>query len=148
MANLNVKFFTEDSDEEEEERVPSLKYYCARLIYYINLNIMYNLHKGSTSTYNCECRKFSGCRKKNKLMDYCDYCSLAAKHNPFDYDKDFKIKNLINEHIELIEDFKKYKIDITNEDYTTKMWSPYFYMFWFYRSVFCDSLFIDKKTFY
>ena len=148
MANLKVKFFTEDSNEEEEERVPSLKYYCARLIYYINLNIMYNLHKASTSTYNCECRKFSGCRKKNKLMDYCDYCSLAIKHNPFDYDKDFKIKNLIDKHIELIEDFKKYDIDITNEDYTTKVWSPYFYLFSFYRSVFCDSLFIDKKTFY
>ena len=150
MADLNVKFFISDNDEEEkeEEKVPSLKFYSARLVYYINLNLMFNLHKSAVSTYNCECQKFRGCRKINKIMDYCDYCSLAVKHNPYDYEKDFKIKNIINKHIELIGDFKKYDIDITNKDYRSKVWSPYFYEFSFYRSVFCKSLFIDKKTFY
>ena len=81
-------------------------------------------------------------------MDYCDYFSLAVKHNPYDYEKDFKIKNLIDKHIELINDFKTYEIDITNEDFESKFWSPYFYKFSFYRSVFCESLFIDNKTFY
>ena len=61
MENSNVKFITE---EEEEERVPSLKFYCTRLVYYINLNIMYNLHKAVVYTYNCSCWKFSGCKKK------------------------------------------------------------------------------------
>ena len=146
MENSNIKFITKK--EEKEERVPSLKFYCARLVYYINLNIMYNLHKAVVGNYNCNCWKFSGCAKESGFLDYCNYCSLAIKHNPFDHDKDFKIKNLINKHIELIEDLKKYKIDIENDDYTTKMWSPYFYIFSFYRSVFSDSLFIDKNTFY
>ena len=66
MANLNVKFFIDDSyeEEEEKEKVPSLKFYSARLVYYINVNLMFNLHKAAISTYNCECQKFSGCRKK------------------------------------------------------------------------------------
>ena len=56
MENLNVKLITkEEEEEEEEERVPSLKCYRARLVYYINLNIMYNLHKAVAFTYNCSC---------------------------------------------------------------------------------------------
>ena len=148
MANLNVKFFIDNDEKEKKEKVPSLKFYAARLVYYINVNLMFNLHKAAISYYNCNCRKFSGCRKPNKIMDYCDYCSLAVKHNPYDYEKDYKIKNIIDKHIEMVKDFKKYNIDITNEDYTSKTWSPYFYEFSFYKSVFCESLFIDKKTFY
>ena len=64
MENSNVKFITKEEEEEEEERVPSLKFYCARLVYYINLNIMYNLHKVVAYTYNCNCWKFSRCKKK------------------------------------------------------------------------------------
>ena len=148
MADLNEKFIISDTGKREEEKVPSLKFYAARLVYYINVNLMFNLHKAAISTYNCDCQKFSGCRKENKIMDYCDYFSLAVKHNPYDYEKDFKIKNLIDKHIELINDFKTYEIDITNEDFESKFWSPYFYKFSFYRSVFCESLFIDNKTFY
>ena len=147
MENTNVKFFTE-KEEEKEERVPSLKFYCARLVYYINLNIMYNLHKAVVFTYNCSCWKFSGCKRENGFLDYCDFCSLNIKHNPFDNEKNFKIKDIINKHIELIEDFKIYNIDIDNDDYTFKTWSPYHFIYSFYDSVFNDSLFINKKTFY
>ena len=146
MASLNEKFFI-DSDEEEKEKVPSLKFFAARLVYYINVNLMFNLQKAAISTYNCECDKFSG-RKSNEIMDYCDYCSLAIKHDPYNHEKDYKIKNIINKHIEMVADFKKYDINISNEDYRSKTWKPYFYEFSFYKSVFCESLFIDKKTFY
>ena len=150
MASLNEKFFIDENEEEEEgeEKVPSLKFFAARLVYYINVNLMFNLNKAAISTYYCNCNKYSGCRKPNKIMDYCDYCSLATKHNPYDHEKDYKIKNIINKHIEMVDDFKKYDIDVTNEDFRSKMWSPYFYEFSFYKSVFCDPLFINKKTFY
>ena len=52
---------------------------------------MFNLQKVATSTYNCECNKFSGCRKSNEIMDYCGYCSLAIKHDPYNHEKDYKI---------------------------------------------------------
>ena len=141
MESLNEKFFT-------KKEVPSLKLYAVRKVYYINLNIMYNLHKESLISYYCRCYEYSGCVNENGLMNYCIRCSMEIEHNPFKYEKDYKIKNLINKHIELINDFNEHKLDISNDDYIIKLWGPYFNQLSFYESVFKESLFIKKDTFY
>ena len=143
MESLNKKFFTK-----KEEKVPSLKFYAARMVYYINLNIMYNLHKESLICYYCRCYEYSGCVNENGFMNYCIRCSMEIEHNPFKYEKDYKIKNLINKHIKLINDFNEHKLDISNDDYIIKLWGPYFNQLSFYESVFKESLFIKKDTFY
>ena len=61
MESLNGKFFT------KKEEVPSLKFYAARMVYYINLNIMYNLHKESLISYYYRCYEYSGCVNENGL---------------------------------------------------------------------------------
>ena len=143
MENLNEKIFTKK--EEEEEKVPSLKLYSARMVYYINLNTMHILHRTVTNLCYCQCYKFSGCVKKSGFMDYCDMCSLEVKHNSYNHEKNYRIKNLIDKHIELINDFKENEICIHNIDYTFKIWGPYFNEYSFYDSVFQESLFIKKK---
>ena len=146
MESLNEKFFIKK--EEEEEKFPSLKFFAARMIYYLNLNIMYNLHKESLVYFYCECYKYSGCEHKNGLKNYCIRCSMEIKHNPFDYEKNYRIKNLIDKHIELINDFNEHNIDITNHDYVIKLFGPHFNELSFYDTVFKNSLFIKKDSFY
>ena len=41
---------------------------------------MLNLQKVATSTYNCECNKFSGCRKSNEIMDVIVLWQLNTIH--------------------------------------------------------------------
>ena len=113
MENLNEQAFI----KKEEERVPSLKFFAARLVYYINLNTMYNLFKETINGWNCQCHRFSGCEIKIGLKNYCALCSLSVKHDPFDNERDFKIKNIINKNIELVNDFKiYYNIEIDGKD--------------------------------
>ena len=111
-------FFT----KKDEEKFPSLKFYSARMVYYINMNTMHNLLKTGCDSWKCCCFKYSGCRKINGVMDYCDYCQLEIKHNPYDNQNYYKIKNLIKKHIDMINDFKKHNIDIYTGDYTFKCW--------------------------
>ena len=126
---------------------PSLVFLSARLVYYINLNCMYNLEKTVVDTYYCKCLEYSGCRKPNGVMDYCDICSLAIKHCPYDNEKNYRVKDLINKHIELVDDFKKYKPVIYVGDYESKTFEPVFSIWSCYNSV-CNGLFIKQKTFY
>ena len=147
MQNLNEQCIIKK--KEEEERVPSLKFFAARVVYYINLNTMYNLLKESIYGWNCQCHRFSGCQRRIGVIDYCDLCSLNIKHNPFDNERDFKIKNIINKNNELVNDFKEYyNIEIDGSDYRTKTWQHFFYEYSFYDSVFNDSIFIKKKKIY
>ena len=129
------------------DNFPSLVYLSARLVYYINLNCMYNLEKTIVDNYNCNCLKFSGCRKPNGIMDYCDLCSLLIKHCPYDSEKNLRIKYLIEKHLSLVNDFKEHNIEIYVGDYCSKCfnsqseWS-------FYRSVFELKMFVNKKSFF
>ena len=132
----------------KEEKFQSLMYSSAHMVYYINLNTMYNLNKTVVDNYYCCCLKYSGCKKINGVMDYCDLCQLNIKHNPYDYQNDFKVRNLINKNIELTKDFKKYDVDIYTGDYTFKTWGPFFDEYSFYDSVFKDSLFTKKNAFH
>ena len=112
----------EDGQEDSTiDNFPSLTFLSARLVYYLNLNCMYNLERTVVDTYYCECSKFSGCRKINGIMDYCDICSLSIKHCPYDNEKNYRIKHLIEKYISLINDFKKYNVDIYVGDYTSKI---------------------------
>ena len=106
----------------KEEKFQSLMYLSTCMVYYINLNTMCNLNKTVVDNYYCRCLKYSGCKKINGIMVYCDLCQLNIKHNPnpYDYQNDFKVRNLINKNIELTKDFKNYDVDIYTGDYTFK----------------------------
>ena len=129
----------------KEKKFSSLLYLSALLVYYNNLNTMYNMEKTVVDTYYCCCFKYSGCKKINGVMHYCDLCQLNIKHNPYENEKDYKVKNLINKNIELTKDFKKYNVNIYTGDYISKSWNPVFSEWSFYDSVFNNSLFIKKK---
>ena len=138
----------EDGKEDSTtDNFPSLVFLSARLVYYINLNCMYDLEKTVVDTYYCECLKYSGCRKINGVMDYCDICSLNIKHNPYDNEKKCRVKDLINKHIELVDDFKKYNVNIYVGDYINKTNTPVFSIWSFYESVF-HGLFLKKNIFF
>ena len=123
------------------KKVPSLTFFCARVIYYINLNVIYNLEKEVADGWICECKYFSGCEKINGVKDYCDICSLSVKYSSIDEEKNLSVKNLIKKNISLIKDFKKYPhIDILNDNIQNKnidfnkngtfsQWSFYNYVF-------------------
>ena len=60
--------------------------------------------------------------------------------------KKYKIKHLIEKHIEMVDDFKKCNINIQNYNYVSKTFNRSS-EFAFYESVF-NGLFIKKETFY
>ena len=70
---------------------PSLCFLNARVVYYINVNCMYNLQKAVIDPFLCSCDKYSGCRKPNDVRDYCDICSLNIKHDPYENEKIIKL---------------------------------------------------------
>ena len=142
MDDGKEDFFT------SEEKFQSLICLSVRVVYYINMSTMCNLNKTVVDNYYCHCLEYSGCKKINGVMDYCDMCQLNVKHNPYHYQNDFKVKNIINKNIELTKDFKKNNVDIYTGDYTFKTWRPFFSEYSFFDSVFKDSLFIKKNTFH
>ena len=108
-------------EDSTTEKFPSLIFLSARLVYYLNLNCMYNLEKTVVDNYNCECYHFSCCKKINGIRDYCDLCSLLVKHPPYENEKNYRIKHLIEKHLSLINDFKEYKhVKIHVGDYYSK----------------------------
>ena len=107
---------------------------------------MYNLQKAVIDPFLCLCDKYSGCRKPNDVRDYCDICSLNIKHDPYENEKKYKIKHLIEKQIEMVDDFKKYNINIQIYDYVFKTFNRSS-EFSFYESVF-NGLCIKQKTFY
>ena len=142
MDSINFVITKEDSTT---DNFPSLLFLSARFVYYLNLNCMYNLEKTVIDNYDCQCHHFSGCRKMNGIRDYCDLCSLLVKNSPYENEKNYKIKHLIKKHLDLINDFKKYKhVKINTGDYYCKNknseWSFYSYVF--------ESLYLKKKTFF
>ena len=137
----------EDGKEDSTiDTFPSLSFLSARLLYYINLNCMYNLQKAIINPFLCRCDDYSGCRKPNDVRDYCDVCSLNIKHNSSENEKKYRIKHLIEKHIEMVNDFNKYNVNIENGDYTFTTFNR-LSQFSFYESVF-HGLFIKKDTFY
>ena len=85
----------EDGKEDFTIDFPSLSFLSARVVYYINVNCMYNLQKAVIDPFLCSCDKYSGCRKPNDVRDYCNICSLNIKHDPYENEKKYKIKHLI-----------------------------------------------------
>ena len=146
MAGGKENFFTK---EEEEDTFPSLTFLAARLVYYINLICcMYNIRKAIINPFQCKCDDYCGCCLPNGIRDYCDVCFLFTKHNPSDNEHVFKIKDIIRKNIELVNDMKKYNIDIDTYDYQFVTFNRLeIYSFWF--SVFySERSFIRTDTFY
>ena len=136
----------EDGKEDSTtDNFPSLCFLSALVLYYINVNCMYNLQKAVINPFLCSCNKYSGCRKPN-VRDYCDICSLNIKHDPYENEKKYKIKHLIEKHIEMVDDFKKYNINIQNYDYVSKTFNRSS-EFSFYEKVFLMDCSLKKKHF-
>ena len=127
-----------NKEEEEEEntvvKFPSLVFLSARTVLHINLNCMYNLERAVIDTWECECDR--------QLWSLCNLCLMYEKHKPhFPYfKKRYKIKELINQHMSLIDDFKKNSyLNISDCDYIEKyhdyredtfsIWSLYDHLF-------------------
>ena len=57
-------FFTKEEEKEEEKdqkkKFPLLTFLAARLVYYINVNFMYNLRKIQINPFSCLCYQYSG----------------------------------------------------------------------------------------
>ena len=145
MEGGNEDFFTKDA---KKDSFPSLTYLAARLVYYINLNCMYNIRKAILNPFQCKCNDYSGCPLPNGVKDYCDVCYLFNKHNAEDNEGVFNIRDIINKNIELANDLKKCKVEIDTTDYTFVTFNR-LEMYSFYKSVFSkQSLFIKPDTFY
>ena len=67
-------------DDSSINNFPSLIFLSSRMVYYINLNCIYNLEPTVIDCWECDCDQFSGCRKANGLRDYCDLCSLSMRY--------------------------------------------------------------------
>ena len=82
----------EDGKEDSTtDNFPSLCFLSARVLYYINVNCMYNLQKAVINPFLCSCDKYSGYRKPNDIRDYCNICSLNIKHDPYENKKNIKL---------------------------------------------------------
>ena len=114
---------------------------------------MYKLEKNVIDFWECKCHEFFGCRKKNGIRDYCDLCSLNIKHDPTkEEESNFQVKHLVNKHISLINDFKKYpRIYIYEGDFVSKCSNfncdGVFSEWSFYDSVF-NGFFFTYEKFY
>ena len=148
----NFKLGGGKDDSAIEKTFPSLTFLAARLVYYINLNCMFNLEKTVIDAWECNCNLFSGFRKINGIRDYCDLCSLNIKHQPSqEEESNFKVKNLVNKHISLINDFKNYShVSIYEGDYVSKCsnlyWTDGTFSEWsLYDSIFNGYFFTPEK---
>ena len=127
-------------DDSSINKFPSLMFLSSKMVYYINLNCIYNLERTVIDCWECECDQFSSCRKANWLRDYCNLCSLSNRHFSFEEEKNFKFKHLIEKNISLVDDFKRnsrlnirtgdyIEKSITFEDGTQYEWSFHHYVF-------------------
>ena len=143
MGGGKEDFFT---DDDNTKTFPSLSFFAARLVCYINVNCMYNIRKAQINPFYCNCDDYSGCPFPNGIRDYCEYCFLYSKHDVEDNEKAFNIKHLINKNIELMNDFKKYNVEIDNLDYHFKFRNGSEVSF--KEIVFCNRFGINYNTFY
>ena len=136
--NGREDFFTKHNTK--DNNFPSLVFLSSRMVYYLNLNCIYNLERTVIDCWTCDCDKFFGCKKANGIRDYCDLCSLSVKHFSYVEEKKYKVRHLIKKHIVLVNDFKENShVNIRVGDHTEKsidfnkgtqyVWSFYNYVF-------------------
>ena len=139
MVDLKGKFFTKVNSDSNDD-FPTLRHLAAKVVFYINNNMIMNLEKTRNQGFFCECYKYSGCEKENGELGYCTLCTLDSSY--FSY-LAFPNKNIdfhIRLCIKLIEDFQQNKnLEIFTGDYTSKsmnfqegtisIWSLYKYVF-------------------
>ena len=144
MGGGKGDFFT----KEGKDNFPSLTFLAARLVYYINLNCMYNIRKSVLNPFECNCLFYSGCTLPNGAKNYCELCMLNLKHDPADNERVFSVRELIKKIIEMVNDIKQTNVNIDNSDYTFVTFNRLEqYSFW--NSIFSkECLFIKPDTFY
>ena len=103
------------------------------MVYYININLKYNIREYSINPFGCECDLYSGCPLENGVKNYCQYCYLFCKFNVAVHENNFTVKNLIETNIKLIETFTNYNIDISNSNYVNTFFKK---KYSFYESLF------------
>ena len=145
MANGREVFFIKYNNE-KKKTFPSLTFLAARFVYYLNVNCMYNIRKAQINPFYCLCDDYSGCPFPNGLRNYCDVCYLFSKHDVEDNEKAFSNKHLIDKNIELMADFKKFNVQIDNNDYIFKFRNGNDVSF--YEIIFSNETSIKFDTFY
>ena len=131
---------------EKKKTFPSLTFLAARVVYYINVNCMYNIRKAQINPFYCLCDDYSGCPLPNGLRNYCNVCYLFLEHDVEDKEKAYSVKHLINKNIDLVADFDKCNVQIDNTDYQFKFRNGYDVSF--YSIVFSKNTSIKYDTFY
>ena len=119
MGDRREDYFIKYNDK-KKKTFPSLTFFAACLVYYINVNCMYNIRKAQINPFYCLCDDYSGCPFSNGLRNYYNICYLFSQHDVEDNEKAFSIKHLIDKNIELMADFKKFNVQIDNNDYVFK----------------------------
>ena len=145
MADGREDFFI-NFNNKKKKTFPSLTFFAARLVYYLNVNCMYNIRKAQINPFYCLCDQYSGCPLPNVLRNYCNVCYLFSKHDVEDNEKEYSIRHLVNKNIELVDDFRKFNVKIDNNDYIFKFRNGNDVSF--YDIVFSNSLSIKLDTFY
>ena len=119
----------------------SLLFFCKRMVYYININLMYNIRERSINPFSCMCDYYSGCPFPNGAKNYCEYCYLFCKFNLALHENNFSTKNLIKTNIKIVETFTNSNIEITNDDYVNTFLHE---KYSFYESVFSKDSIVAK----
>ena len=92
-----------------EKEFPSLLFFAARMVYYINNNTIMNLEKTVNNTWECRCHKYYGCRKENGETRYYNLCTINNCYHSY---LTFSVRSIdyqIKLCISLIKDFSENK---------------------------------------
>ena len=93
-----------------KERMESLYVSSLKLIFYLNVNFLYNLRKFVNDISTCDC--FA------KPKNLCNICSLLEKYDVNKIEKDYRQKAIVETNIALTNDLKKMpEIEVSRTDY-------------------------------
>ena len=98
-------------DSISREKVESLYVSSLKLLYYLNVNFLYNTRKEYNDNSDCNCFQ------KN-IKNKCNICFLLEKFNIDEIDKDYNQKAIVKTNIAL-KNYLKKNIDlkVSTEDY-------------------------------
>ena len=93
-----------------KERIESLYVSSLKLVFYLNVNFLYNLRKFVNDISSCDCFR----NPKN----LCNTCSLLEKYDVDKIEKNYRQKAIVETNIALRNDLKKMpEIKVSRADY-------------------------------
>ena len=93
-----------------KERIESLYVSSLKLVFYLNVNFLYNLRKFVNDISTCDCF--------TNPKNLCNICSLLEKHDVDKIEKNYRQKAIVETNIALRNDLKKIpEIEVSRTDY-------------------------------